>query len=656
MKYSIIKKLIMFGILNLIIIMMESSIFINVYGTIAPRFFLFELSTILLLTIPVILIKNNIVSHVYSFVLLIFMAVFTMLNLTLNYASKGNIFSLSNFGLAGEAASILEAQYINVWYIIMLLLFIGIYVAGMILTNRFIKEETVYSLKKNSIIFSSVVLLSIIIRASSFTIIENQNKNVDIYKGMNGCEILAYDSTNLRKSALYEYGFFNYTYGELVDIIDTSLNRTNRKIDDGYRKENSYSDLLKDMNVITIMIETGTQFGLNETLTPNLWELYQNGINFNKNYTKNKTNISEYIGITGSATDNISNCQPYAPYSLPNILNNLGYKTTYVHDNYGAFYNRTNVIPNAGFENTLFVDDIKDEYPSLEWHNNYNGRYPLDTDFYEATKEYIVPTDGNKFYTFWTSLSTHGPYNWGNNINRYKSPRTEYNTLKNAESTGKWTNPYSGDNETVRLQVEEFECKLMVFDEALGSLIKRLKDNDLYDNTLLVLYGDHDIYYNLGIDKNLCYYIYDTDNPYNVDIYDTLMVMSNPKLNEKYLEDNGKNTYDDFTSTYMIVPTILDLLGVKYQNGYYVGKSIFGCDTELDNLFYSHELRVTFSDLLLTDNAKDLSFEKDGVSSEYKKLFWDKYTILLNKIDYFNRIYKQNFYKSNDISQIKIEL
>ena len=35
---------------------------------------------------------------------------------------------------------------------------------------------------------------------------------------------------------------------------------------------------------------------VNETLTPNLYNMMDKGIDFTSNYCKNKTNVSEYIG------------------------------------------------------------------------------------------------------------------------------------------------------------------------------------------------------------------------------------------------------------------------------------------------------------------------------------------------------------------------
>ena len=59
----------------------------------------------------------------------------------------------------------------------------------------------------------------------------------------------------------------------------------------------NYTGLLKDYNVVTIMIETGTTYMVNETLTPNLYNMMQEGLNFENNYFKNKTNVSEYISL-----------------------------------------------------------------------------------------------------------------------------------------------------------------------------------------------------------------------------------------------------------------------------------------------------------------------------------------------------------------------
>ncbi|MBQ3254043.1 MAG: sulfatase-like hydrolase/transferase [Acholeplasmatales bacterium] len=643
-------KLMIYLFTILIVLLIEVAMYAIVFGNAFPKYFMLEITFFTILYLPIILIKSHKVSIGYSTITLIIISVFYMLNVTLSYASN-DIFSFDYLYLANEAASVFSMDYINWGYVAILLGLLSLYYVGIFISFKFYKYDKKISNQPILSLSASLIILmsSLIIRNINYTIIEKDNSDKEIYANMSGVEIIEFTSENLKRSSLKNYGLFGYIFGELRAYTNISTNTPvegNPDDDIIEGPENPAFGFLEGMNVITIMIETGCTFAINEYLTPNLWRIKEEGLFFNNNLTKNKTNISEYIGIAGSAPRQMGSGYE-VPFSIPNLLKNKGYETNYFHCNYSDFYQRGSVIEKVGFENRYFVLDIA---PNLQWNNNYNGNYPLDTEFYEYIKDELIPEDNGKpFYSFWSTLSTHGPYNfkWATKNKKKFNDLGYYTKIAEAEELGLWENICSDDSNLVQNQIEWYQCAMMNFDDTLGLILDRLEETNQLDNTLLVLYGDHDIYYDIDLEMGLKNYVYNlNDDPTYPLQYETIMMMYNPKLVDYYKEVNNipkseKAIYSDFTSPYIIAPTILELLGVKHNASNYVGTSIFQTKTALDNIFYSHELKVYFTDKIYGTEIE--RFDYIGTDDmEYIELVKEKALELIAKIDRFNNMYASN--------------
>ncbi len=628
-----------------------------------------EITFILLMASPIFMFKHNFIANIYSSILYLIVTSLIIVNLELYYASD-DIFTFKYLVLIKETENVMSSDFVNIYYLFFIILFTFIYFLILYIINNNIKSSE-YKVKKPFMYSLVVISFLSIIRAISFDCIELKQKDNVLYQDLSGDEIVLKSSSLLKRSSIYNYGLLNYSLSDFTNQIlsNSNLEETEEK----YLLSNSISGTCKGYNVVEIMIETGTNSVINETLTPNLYNLTREGITFNNNYSKNKTNISEFIGISGSVTTGISKYSNTVPYSLANVLNKFGYETSYFHSNNASFYNRGTIIPNLGFNNTYMASSTagSESYDKVtlidgfDFNNEFSGKYPLDSKFYEAVSDYFIPNTDEPFYTFWTTLTTHGPYNYDDSLTTYYAKY--YDILKSAESRGKWINICSSFGSVVANQFAEYQCKMMVFDEALGMLLSDLKDKGLYDNTIFVLYGDHDCYYSVGIDDHLNYYIYNTFSNYTNDDhleyyakeYETYMTISNPTLIERiksnidsldgFIIKDGRVEYSYFSSPYVIVPTILDILGIRYNTNYYVGNSIFSHNDKYSNIFYSHELNLTFSNGLLTDGEKILWNDNQSIEdiNEFNKYL----ASTLSKIDLFNRYYNSNYFK--DVERCK---
>ena len=410
---------------------------------------------------------------------------------------------------------------------------------------------------------------------------------------------------------------------------------------------NDFTGLLNGYNVVTIMIETGTSCMVNETLTPNLYSMISNGINCENNYFKNKTNVSEYIGIVGNyPTSGLGNkkLELVLPFSLPNMLEE--YNTMYFHDvgSTRDIYSRKKLMPVLGFDKSYFHEDLLPDVE--EWH--WGGNYPLDSITMDSVLSYMLQDTTQPFYAFYTSLSMHGPY--VNPTNKKLLKSMYYEKLSEAANNNKWENPLKDTvNEGC---IENYMLACMDFDVALGKMINAFKEKNIYENTLFVLYGDHDLYY-AGADKQqLSFSLKETTDINNYKLYDTVLLFSNPKLNLTYKEKKKEDSFNKFSTPHLVVPTILDLLGIKYNANIYMMDSIFSNNYSDNEIFYSYELKCYMNEEYLSINGNDIENNNKGELSE-EEMFLYKIRQYMEKQSYIDMIYKSNTfskYNFNDFN------
>lgn len=624
---------------------MEAISFAFMFHDILADYFYLDLLFFVGLTFPIYFIKSNKIDHIYLSILLIFISFILILN-TNFYHVFGDIFSLQYLSMIGNGLEVVSASYINFMHLFLLLACDALFVFLILFKDKKIKLLPVANFQPHGVCFSSLVL---ILSLGCYLLSLNQvclyEKNVKNNPTM--------DLITLAKTANFQkLGMLSYYMKEANTLLDKG------KIEDHdffelqkyfltYEwKENAYTGLLKDYSIFTIMIETGAQMMVNETLTPNLYKLMQNSINASNNYCKNKTNVSEYIGIVGNyptAGLNLSNHRYELPFSLPNLLPEK-YQTMYFHDVGGSkdIYRREILMPQLGFDNTYLHSDLWPDVPMWNW----NGNYPLDSLTVDSVLNFILKDTRQPFYAYWTTLSMHGPYY--QSANEWKLKNLYYETLKNAEQTGKWINPLYQETNGNRECMEVYMMAVMDFDVALGKILRALEEKGILDKTLLVLYGDHEVYYDGADGKPLNLVLFNHDNLYYYDIYNTVLLFYNEKLKEKFITLNGTNTIEPFTSPSVIVPTILDLLGILYNPNFYIGDSIFSQAFLDTQVFYSYELSCFFNNQFLSKDGLKISSVFDPLGDE--EAFLNTVSGMITKQIHLDTIYKNNIFSKYDLT------
>ncbi len=659
MKQIIKEKGMLFLVFLLFFLITEAITFRWVDFHALPRFLFIDLLIGFAFALLILLIKSIKLSILYLSSLLGFIMVLFLINATM-YDVNYDLFSFQQLQLIGEATTVFNFEHLSVSSVIVAAIEFTLYCVAMTIVYRIIiKNKTVidHYYPKALFIFASACIFAFSLFTSEIPVFANYAEQNNI--------------TTFKRASLEKYGLLGYYTKEAeiiilrekeIPLIITATNTTaqpstysNEQPSTSYPTTNEvvtasttteendtqslfvptdYFGLLEGKNVISIMLESIQPFAINEFLTPNLYNLTNLGLYFPANYSENKTNVSEMIGICGNypTINFLPEIYNYDfSFSIPNILNDT-YSTSYFHDNIPDFYSRGSLMPQLGFEKTYFHDDL---YPGEAiW--TWNGDYTLDS----VTNEKILPVMLNSeqpFYSFWSTLSTHGPYNYGQDNIALFEALGYFEQIDAAEEDGLWANILAESTEENIARIRHYQAAAMDLDVAIGRLLEELENQNLLEDTLIVLYGDHNVYYHeLYLEINA------ESNPeyYNMEMYHTFFCMYNPTLTEEYLErsQTESTSINDFVSPYNIVPTVLDLLGAPYNSDLYLGESIF---SENIQICYSNKLTGIFNNMFYSDDGTSISYYRDidSATDENIEAFLKQCESIIPKIEYINLWY-----------------
>lgn len=405
-----------------------------------------------------------------------------------------------------------------------------------------LRKKAVKSSILNRLIISIVALA---LGVGSFAIARSQN------------DMSIYDNNYIVKN--FGIGYFHY-YDTKKFVAENFLRDKNLSSEEEQdirsyldkRSENStdnYSGIAKGKNLIVIQVEAMQQFviGLKvngKEVTPNLNKLLGDSVYFNNIYVQVAggntsdaefmTNNSLYPAKEGAAYFRFAT-NDYN--SLPIMLKEEGYYSYAAHAYGPSFWNRTEMYKAIGFDDFISQSDlVMDEY--IGW-----GGWALSDDsFYRQTLDAI---DKSKpFYSFLVSLSSHHPYAYFND--------------KQTFDVGEYDKTYLGNY----LKAQNYA------DAAIGRFIEKLKEQGIYDNSLLAIYGDHH-----GLPKaqagDLYKLLNKTDNKLDwVKLQKVPFIVHCSGLEGGVIEKTGGQID--------IGPTIMNLMGL--DNYFTLGKDLLNSD------------------------------------------------------------------------------
>lgn len=316
----------------------------------------------------------------------------------------------------------------------------------------------------------------------------------------------------------------------------------NRNID-GY---NDKTGLLEGKNLIYIMVEAWDYIGLDEELTPTLWKMKEEGWDFSNHYTPKfdtGTSDSEIISETSLVPRRDMNV--YAEFanndwtdSIFSIFNAQGYSTHAYHNWTDEFYPRTTMMESLYCEDYQDFDDLPFKMIS-GWQSDY--------DLFKLTTDLYINED--KFMTMYITSSTHFPYNttWDVTGNQY------------LDKINKVHPDYPED-------VKHYISKAMELDKGMEYLLDTLEKAGKLEDTAIVFFADH---HPLNMNVNyLIEYTSEVDRSEGMNEFRSPFVIYCPSL-------LGDETFTGVSSTYDILPTVLNLYDMDYDPRLYLGTDYF---------------------------------------------------------------------------------
>lgn len=318
-----------------------------------------------------------------------------------------------------------------------------------------------------------------------------------------------------------------------------------------------YFGIAKKRNVIIISLESMQNFVINnevkgQTITPFLNQLTRDSDtfyfdNFYHQTGLGKTSDAEFIvenSMYGTGRGAVFFTNAGNTFeSMASRLNEEGYLTSVMHANNKSFWNRDLMYQSLQIQKFFDVASYKvTEDNSANWGLK-------DIPFMEQSVD-LMKDLPQPFYTRMLTLSNHFPFT--------------------SDEEDQYIEPYDSGDDTV----DHYFQTARYTDEAVKVLFQRLKESGLYDNSIIVMYGDH-------------YGISDNHN----------------KAMAKYL---GKDTITPYDAAKLQrVPFFIHIPGSNK------GKVMHEVAGELD-------IRPTILHLLGLNTTQDVQFGQDLLSKEYK--------------------------------------
>lgn len=382
-------------------------------------------------------------------------------------------------------------------------------------------------------------------------------------------------------------------------------------------------------------------------LYPNLYRLVDTSVVATNHHSREKTDISENHAIIGNYPTGCFINYDYpantVPYSMPNLMKTLyGVDSYSFHNGEYTFYNRGEHHENAlGFKQYTASEMMAaaDTDGTFTNYNELQGEHNLDSEMIAACREQMFPAN-RRFNTFITSITMHGQFAYRQNLEPH------YQTLIDNGIGEHYIDEDLPEDATLKERVDtaspffHYAAAALEFDKAVGAILDYLENTisentgkPLMDNTLLVLFGDHNAYYqSLGETVKNLYLSEDNGRNYT-DLFRVPLIIRIG--NTGHTERIRK-----FTTTTDIVPTILDLLGVRFYNNLNYGSTVFGPD---ESMIYSRAYNVFITDKLYFSSLNNIKYRHPDADDAYLESIKQKATMLLDKTSHVNRIFYYNF-------------
>ena len=306
----------------------------------------------------------------------------------------------------------------------------------------------------------------------------------------------------------------------------------------------------KSKNIIIVQFESLQDFVVDkkineQEITPNINKFIKESDYFNNNYFE--------IGFGGTADTDfvanssfypLNNASTFVQYGnheyigLADYLKTAGYETNAYHGFKRSFWNRNIALKALGYDK-FYASESYEGYKKVQMGAN-------DQDFMKKTAE-LIESSHKPSFNYIITLTSHFPF---------KIPAKERELTIDSQ---------------IPKSLSDYYQAIHYSDTAFGMLVESLKAKGLYDDSLIILYGDH--YAKVGeLDDQLVYKSLGFDQAPTIqestEFKQVPLVIHNPGQKENHI-------YSEVSSLIDIVPTILNQTGIMPYKPYF-GRDLYG--------------------------------------------------------------------------------
>ena len=407
-----------------------------------------------------------------------------------------------------------------------------------------------------------------------------------------------------REYLVNRFGIYVYQLNDLVRSLQPKFNnlfgydkafKTFREFYSKKQEEekvvtNEYTNIFEGKNVIVIHAESIMQENMTlsfngKELTPNLNKIASEGLYFNNFYSQVSVGTSSDTEFTlNTSLLPVSSGTVFVNYwnrkyeAIPSLLKQKGYYTASMHANNGSFWNRNVMHKTLGYDKFYSKDSYEiDEIVGLGLS---------DKSFFKQSISKLekIKEKNEKFYVTLLMLSNHTPFDDTKLFSDY-TVDYKFNTTDENGNIVDQTLPYLEGT-----KLGNYYKSTHYADEALGEFFNGLDSAGLLEDTVVVIYGDHDAklakkeydyFYNYDFEtgekldedapnyKEVDYYTYELNRKVPFIIW-TKDSKNNPLLNK---------TVDKVMGMYDVMPTLANMF--NFDSTYALGHDIFSVNENI---------------------------------------------------------------------------
>ena len=435
-----------------------------------------------------------------------------------------------------------------------------------------------------------------------------------------------------RESVVMNHGIYVYQLDDFIQSLTPKItsvlghDKALKKVTDYYKENkytpsnNEYTNIFKGKNIIVIHAESMQKFAMdltfnNKEVTPNLNKLANEGIFFSNFYSQVGVGTSSDAEFTfNTSLMPSTKGTVFVNYfdrdyiSIPKLLKEQGYYTYSMHANTGEFWNRNTMHKSLGYDKFYNKDSYTiDETIGLGLSDKSFFRQSVDI------MKQIKEEENKPFYSLLIMLSNHTPFSDLTLMEDYKT--TIDVTIDNQTVTRDYLNNTTMGN---------YLRSVHYADSAIGEFIDNLDKEGLLENTVLVIYGDHDARLDFE-DFNLLYNydpITDTIKTENDEGY-IPYTKYNYELDRKvpFIIWTKDQNYNLNVNTPMgmidVLPTLGNMIGI--HSDYQLGKDIMNLKGDDNTVTFIDGSFLTSKEYYNSPKGEIYSINNEPITEEYIK-------------------------------------